>query len=181
MYWYKSAFYRFRFAVLAFLFGLASCKPDIQQSKTSYFNLSPYFSLQAKKYAHANLSVLKTVSRNGEAETKKVKIENWAGELSVFAESDINKPSWRNSYKTTVSGNTIIYTALEPDLKTREIILKRENDKVVYLMIFNVVTNKLFQTREKLTYYPDSLYIIQRKQQVRFLGTNNYLIKGKLK
>jgi hypothetical protein len=52
---------------------------------------------------------------------------------------------------------------------------------VVYLMVFNVINNSLFQTREKLTYYPDSLYRIQRKQHVRFLGTNDYLIEGKLK
>jgi len=171
-----------RFAVLALLLSLVSCKPpDVRQNKSSYFNLNAYFAVQSQKFAKANFSVLKTVSRNGEAETKKVKIANWQGELSVFSESDINKPAWRNSYKTTVSGNFIIYKATEPDLKTREIILKKENDHLIYLMVFNVVTNSLFQTREKLTFYPDSLYLIQRKQHVRFLGTNDYLIQGKLK
>ncbi len=125
--------------------------------------------------------MLKTVSRNGEAETKTIKITNWPDELSVFSESDINKPSWKNSYKTSVSGDFTIYKALEPDLKTREIILKKQKNKIVYLMIFNQTTNKLFQTKEKLTFYPDSLYLIQRKMYVWFLGTNNYLIEGKLK
>ena len=180
MYWYKAVL-NFRIAVLALVIFLASCKPDIHQSKNSYFNLSAYFAQQAQKYSKANFSVLKTVSRNGESETKTVKIENWPGELSVFSESNINKPSWKNSYKTTVSGDFTIYKALEPDLKTREILLKKQNNKLVYVMIFNVVNNKLFQTREKLTFYPDSLYIIQRKQHVRFLGTSNYLITGKLK
>jgi len=181
MYWYKPIYFKFWFAVLALVIGFSSCKPDVQQNKTAYFNLSSYFKQQAQKYRQANIYVLKTVSRNGEAETKKVKIANWAGELSVFSESDINKPSWKNSYKTTNSGNLTIYTAKEPDLKTREIILKKEKNEVVYLMIFNVVSNKLFQTKEKLTYYPDSLYIIQRKLNVRFLGSNSYLIEGKLK
>jgi hypothetical protein len=131
--------------------------------------------------SNTNFSVVKTVSRNGDSETKTVKITNWPGELSVFSESNINKPSWKNSYKTTTSGGITIYKALEPELKTREIILKKQNDKVVYLMVFNVINNSLFQTREKLTYYPDSLYRIQRKQHVRFLGTNDYLIEGKLK
>jgi hypothetical protein len=181
MYWYKSILFGFRFAVTVLILTIFSCKPDVSQNKTSYFNLSSYFSAEVKKYTKANFNVLKTVSRNGEAETKTVKIANWPGELSVFSESDINKPSWKNSYKTTTSGNITIYKAVEPDLKTREIILKKENNKVIYLMIFNVVTNKLFQTKEKLSYYPDSLYSIQRKQHIRFLGTNDYLITGKLK
>ncbi|MGI4022609.1 MAG: hypothetical protein ACRYFA_13970 [Janthinobacterium lividum] len=181
MYWYKTDFLNFRFAFLALLIFLASCKPDIRQSKISYFSLSDYFAQQAQKCASSNFNVVKTVSRNGEAETKTVKIENWPRELSVFSESDINKPSWKNSYKTTVSGDFTIYKSLEPDLKTKEILLKKQNNKLIYVMIFNVVNNKLFQTREKLTYYPDSLYVIQRKQNVRFLGTNNYLITGKFK
>lgn len=180
MYWCKSLF-NFRFAVAALLFALASCKPDIQQNKNSYFDLANYFNAETKKLSKANFSVVKTVSRNGDTETKTVKIDNWPSELSVFSESNINKPSWKNSYKTTTSGDITIYKALEPDLKTREIILKKENNKVIYLMIFNVTNNTLFQNKEKLTYYPDSLYQIQRKHHVRFLGTNEYLILGKLK
>ena len=181
MYWYKFVISKIRFAVLALVFGFISCKPEVQQSKNTYFDLNSYFANQAQKYSKSNFIVLKTVSRNGDTETKTVKIANWPRELSVFSESDINKPSWKNSYKTTSSGNITIYKALEPDLKTREIIVKKENNQVVYLMVFNVVNNKLFQSKEKLTYYPDSLYLIQRKQHGRFLGTNDYLIKGKLK
>ncbi|RYE36151.1 MAG: hypothetical protein EOP42_04405 [Sphingobacteriaceae bacterium] len=161
--------------------NLASCKPDIRQNETSYFNLNSYFNAEAKKLKEANFEVIKTVSRNGETETKKLKIENWPQELSLFSESDINKPSWKNSYKTTTSGDVTIYKALEPDLKTQEIIIKKHNQQIIYLMIFNVANNKLFQSKEKLTYYPDSLYIIRRKQHVRFLGTNDYLIEGKMK
>ena len=149
MYWSKS-FLDLRFAVVALLFSMASCKPEVQQSKNTYFDLTSYFAAETKKLANTNFKVIKTVSRNGDAET-------------------------------TVSGSLTIYKALEPDLKTREIMLKKENGKVVYLMVFNVVNNSLFQTKEKLTYYPDSLYLIQRNQHVRFLGINKYLIEGKLK
>ena len=179
MYWFNSR--TFRFAVIGLISIFACCKPEVQKSKNSYFDLTSYFAAETKKLTNANFSVVKTASRNGDAETKTVKIDNWPGELSVFSESNINKPSWKNSYQTTNSGNITIYKALEPDLKTREIILKKDNNKIVYLMIFNVVNNRLYQTREKLTYYPDSLYRIQRKQQVRFLGINDYLIEGKLK
>lgn len=170
----------FRFVVLIFAGSLASCKPDIQQNTNTYFNLNSYFKQETQKLTKANFSVVKTVSRNGQAETKTMKIANWPRELSVFSESDINKPSWKNSYKITISGNFTIYKATDPDLKTQEIMIKKENSKIALVMIYNVVNNKLFQTREKLTYYPDSLYVIRRKQNVRFLGMNDYLIEGKL-
>lgn len=172
---------KFSLIILTILGSLASCKPDIRQNGTSYFSLNTYFKQQEQKLTKANFKVVKTVSRNGITETKTVKIENWPGELSVFSESDINKPAWQRSYQTTVSGDYTIYKALEPDLKTREIMLKKTNNKLIFLMVYNVLTNKLFQTQEKLTYYPDSLYIIRRKQNVRFLGMDDYLIEGKLK
>ncbi len=172
---------KFSLIILTILGSLASCKPDIHQNKPEFFSLNTYFNQQAQKLAKANFKVVKTVSRNGQSETKTVKIENWPGELSVFSESDINKPAWQRSYQTTVSGDYTIYKALEPDLKTREIMLKKTNNKLVFVMVYNVLTNKLFQMQEKLTYYPDSLYIIRRKQNVRFLGMDDYLIEGKLK
>lgn len=180
MFWYKIRGIS-RFAALALVYSLASCKPDVQQNTSTYFSLNTYFKQETQKLTKANFNVVKTVSRNGEAETKTVKIANWPGELSVFSESDINKPSWKNSYKTTASGNFTIYKALDPDLKTQEIIIKKAKNRIAFVMVYNIVNNKLFQTREKLTYYPDSLYLIRRKQNVRFLGMNDYLIEGKLK
>ncbi len=187
MFWYKRSIRlgttnrQIWFMILVLAESLTSCKPVIQQNKSEFFSLNTYFKQQAQKLTKTNFKVVKTVSRNGQAETKTVKIENWPGELSVFSESDINKPAWQRSYKTTVSGDYTIYKALEPDLKTREIMLKKTNNKLVFVMVYNVVNNKLFQTTEKLTYYPDSLYLIRIKQTVRFLGMNDYLIEGKLK
>ena len=163
------------------LLVLASCRPEVKQNKHDYFSLTNYFADEAKHYQQADFYVVKTVSRNQETETKRVKIDNWPGELSVFSESDINKPAWKNSYSKTVSGNITIYKTTEPDLKTREIIIKRNGKGISYLMIYNVVNNKLFQMKEKLSFFPDSLYVIQRKQHVRFLGENDYLITGKIK
>lgn len=180
MFWYKNRSV-FRFVLLIFAGSLASCKPDVQQNTNTYFNLNTYFKQETQKLAKADFTVVKTVSRNGQVETKSLKIANWPQELSLFSESDINKPSWKNSYRITSSENYTIYKALEPDLRTQEIIIKKVSKKITLVMIYNVVNNRLFQTKEKLTYYPDSLYIIRRKQNVRFLGVNDYLIEGKLK
>jgi hypothetical protein len=122
----------------------------------------------------------KMVYHNGIKETKDVHINNWGVELSLFSQSDINKPAWRNSYIIEKGDNIEIYRANDPDLKTREIIIKKEGGKVKWILISNSTKNQLYQTKEKLSYFPDSIYIIQKYQKVRLLGANTYYIKGSL-
>ncbi len=47
-------------------------------------------------------------------------------------------------------------------------------------MIYNDSKNMLYESQEWLSYFPDSLYQIDKKQTVRLLGTNTYKIKGAL-
>jgi hypothetical protein len=124
---------------------------------------------------------LKTVTHNGVTESKKVKIDNWMRELSLFSESDINKPAWRDSYKIQQTDHTLIYMATDTTLKTREIIINKKQDgQVQYIAIYNYTKNLLYDTREKLTYMPDSIYKIEKTQHVKLLGTNKYVIVGSL-
>jgi len=122
------------------------------------------------------------VTHNGSSETKKIHIDNWGSELSLFIQSDINKPAWRDSYSIqNDADNSIIYTAKTPELKTRKIIVtKNKDNSIKWIMIYNASENFLYQTTEVLNYIPDSLYTIKKKQHVRFMGTNNYYIKGTL-
>ena len=48
-------------------------------------------------------------------------------------------------------------------------------------MIVNHTKNMLYENTEKLSYFPDSLYLIQKKQRVRLLGTDTYRISGLFK
>jgi hypothetical protein len=38
----------------------------------------------------------------------------------------------------------------------------------------------LYETDEKLSYFPDSLYLIQKSQRVKLLGKDTYRISGTL-
>jgi len=177
MYWYKS---RAIFILIVAASALSACKPEIKQSRSSlkYFDLKGYFERDSARLTQLNKPVLKSVKHNGETETKTVRIANWGTELSLFKESDINRPAWKNSYSVLADSNLVIYKALEPDLKTKEILIKLKAGKVKYIMIINDTKNLLFKTQEKLSYFPDSLYLIQKAQTVRFLGANNYDIQG---
>ena len=189
MYWCKSKLLISAGLGLFLISGLQSCKPDIKENRTAmkYFDIQGFFKAEALRLAKVNKPIFKTIKHNEVSESKKVLITNWAAELSLFSESDLNKPAWKDSYSIQADSNIIIYMAKEKEheLNTREILIKLVAGKVKYMMIINATdTDKhsiqhLFYRRlEKLSYFPDSLYLIQRLQTVRFLGTNKYDISG---
>lgn len=157
------------------------CKPDsITDATPRYFDLKGYFRADSARLARLNRITIKTVTHNGIIETKKVHINNWGLELSLFSESDINKPAWKDSYTIQGDSNTIIYRAKDPELKTQLITITKRDNQIKWIRIFNTTKNILYQTTEKLSYFPDSIYIIVKSQHVKLLGTNLYTIKGSL-
>ncbi|MFD2147552.1 hypothetical protein [Mucilaginibacter antarcticus] len=196
MYWYKQVFnktvnplfhYGERGLTLLFFVGvfvslLPSCKPDNLQNGATpkHFDIKGYFEAEAARLKKRNPLITKTVTHNGFTEVKKLNITNWNAELGLFIQSDINKPAWRDSYNTDSSATSIIYKAKTSDLKTQLVIITKNEGKIKWIMIYNTGNNKLYHTREKLSYFPDSLYMIEKVQKVRLLNENSYLIKGKL-
>jgi hypothetical protein len=167
------------FLLLMFCSLLPSCKPDNIQTGADlkYFDIKGFFTADTARLRKLNHITHKTVYHNGNSETKDVRITNWGLELSLFSQSDINKPAWRDSYIITKTESVEIYRAKDPDLKTQEITIKREGNKVKWIMIKNSTKNMLYQTKERLSYFPDSLYIIQKDQQICLFGDNRYTRK----
>ncbi len=170
---------------LAFLIAfLAACKPPQKQApvKKAYFDLAQYFNNEATRLTKLSPVISKTVSQNQQAESKHLTISNWAAEMELFASSDINKPAWKDSYQTKHQGHTLDYIANDKDLKTQSIrIIKSPSDKIIEISIRNKTSNTLYSSTENLRYIPDSLYNIDKKQDVLVIGTNSYSITGKFK
>ncbi|MBC7399580.1 MAG: hypothetical protein H7289_06520 [Mucilaginibacter sp.] len=167
------------FLILLLTSLLPSCKPDNIQTGTDlkYFDVKGFFAGDTARLRKLNHITHKTVYHNGNNETKDVRINNWGLELSLFSQSDINKPAWRDSYTIVKTDNIEIYRAKDPDLKTREIIVKRKGNMVKWIIINNSTKNILYQTKERLSYFPDSIYIIQKDQQICLFGDNRYTRK----
>jgi hypothetical protein len=180
MCWFKSK----SFAAIALLYVipavLTGCRSDGKGSGNGmkYFDISGYFKAETARLENANRPVSKTITHNGVTETKKVSIENWEQELDSFTGGDINKPAWKNSYTTSTGDGITLYKAKEPDLKVREIIVKKDADKIKWIVIYTKTENILYKNIEKLSYYPDSLYQIEKSQHVKLMGNNNYKITG---
>ena len=177
MYWCK------RNIVLALsVVFVAACKPEIKDNGTAkYFDLKKYFTDEAVRMEKLHSTVLKTVNYNGKPEQKKITVTNWKRELGLFIESDINKPAWKDSYRVTTQHDSTIYTAIDTNLRTRSVLIVAKANQVKLIAISNFTKNMLYQTKDVLAYYPDSVYQIEKHQSVRILGSNNYLITGKLR
>src|ERR1700712_2706611 len=170
MYWYnpKSAYL---VTGIILLLGFSACKQDSKAGTDTgkFFDIKGYFAADSARLSKLNPLVNKTVAHNAITDTKKVRITNWGNELSLFSGSDINKPAWKASYNVQASDDFLIYKAKDPSLKTRDIIIKKNGKQIKWILIFNHTKNVLYETVEKLSYFPDSLYMIQKTQRVKLL------------
>ncbi|HXB10427.1 MAG TPA: hypothetical protein VNZ45_00455, partial [Bacteroidia bacterium] len=90
---------------------------------------------------------------------------------------------WKAGYKASSSEGITTYTAIDSTLKTRSIVIKKQQNKVKLILIYNytkttLLGKALYWTTEELSYVPDSMYRIQKRQYVRTRGINNYFIRG---
>ncbi|RCH56499.1 hypothetical protein DJ568_01175 [Mucilaginibacter hurinus] len=177
MYWYKPSRIFIIFITIA---GLQACRPGVDAASANFFDLKGFFEADSSRLTRLNPLVNKTAKHNGKTETKRVHIKNWGEELALFINSDINKPAWKSSYATVENDTIVHYKAIEPELKTREIVIKKLGKKIMSIGITNHTENFLYTNTEKLIYYPDSLYRINKTQQVRLIGKNVYVIEGRL-
>lgn len=166
---------------LVFLLSGCFSKAKEEPRAIFYFDLKGYFTRLADKLNQQNPQIYKTVSKNNSAESKSIKIPNWKEEFALFINADINKAAWKDSYSKDSTASKIVYTTKDPDLKTQKILINLKDGKPTRFYIETKVSNLLYQTSEKLAFFPDSLYEIEKSQKVIFLGNNNYEIIGKLK
>lgn len=183
MYWCK----RYLTVIAALLLlSIISCKRDSKAGTDTmkFFDLKGYFSSEAARLSKLNPEINKTAVYNKQSETKKVHITNWANELSMFSESDINKPAWRANYSIQSSDTLVRYKAKDTTLRTQLIAIKKKGGKIIWIFIYNHIHNKLFnmhlyETKENLIYSPDSYYRIIKRQSARVLGITTFDVTGK--
>lgn len=157
----------------------AGCSGTEQVRKQKYYNLREFFNAEIKRLEKQDAVVRKTVSRNGISESKSGVSPVWETELALFTESDINKPAWSDSYKIKSDSTNTSYTALDEELRTKSIHIKKDKKgRPIEINIVNSTSNYLYNSTEELLYIPDSIYRIIKKQDVILLGKNNYQIGG---
>lgn len=173
--------------LLTISFGalLFSCsnhqQPTQLANQNPYFDIKGYFIGQAEDLQQKHAAIVKTVSKNDDREHKSIVISNWENELELFIASDINKPDWLTSYLIDSTANQLTYKSNDPKLRTKLITInKSDGGAVTHIAITNSDENWLYSSKEDLDYFPDSIYQIQKRQSIRFIGENQYDIVGEL-
>lgn len=182
MCWFNPKYLNKLYYLVAFMLLVNSigCKPNTVSNNAGlkYFDVKGYFTSEATRLTKKRQMILKSIIYNKSTESKKVFIEDWNREFNFFIASDINKPSWKDSYSIEKTDNLLIYRAKFNDLKLKEMIIKQVDKKIKWVLIFNKTDNLLYHSTEKLSYFPDSLYLIEKQQKVKLLRKNTYTVKG---
>jgi len=169
-------------SIILFVLIIASCNGTEQRSPPRYIDLRKFFEDETVRFEKSKVKIDKSVSRNGVSERKKNISVDWKNEFSLFIESDINKPAWRNSYKITEDSRHILYAAIDSNLRTRSILMKKDGEgRLIQISIINQTRSSLYNSTENLRYVRDSMYTIIKHQDITLLGNNDYKIIGSLK
>ena len=161
----------------------SSCnlKEQDKSNATAYFDLAAYFKKEAARLNKLDFTFIKAVVVNGSKEEKKVKISDWEKEFETFISSDINKASWRGSFKLTKTEGEEIYTSSSDKIPVKKLQIFYQNDKIKAIMVFINNNNNLYNSKDSLAYYPDSLYQINKTQHIRLMDKKKYIITGRFK
>ncbi|WP_293303828.1 hypothetical protein [Pedobacter sp. UBA5917] len=173
-----------KLSILAFALALFSCNQQKEaEANTSltYFDIKGYFGKEISRLQQLNPMVDKTVSINGVSENKTAKITDWTKELTIFVNADINKTSWKGSFKAEKQNGAEVYTSDSKKIPIKKISVIQNGQKVDKVEIIIDNKNILYQSQDTLTYFPDSLYLIKKHQKIRLLNEKKYSVIGKLK
>lgn len=166
-----------------------SAKNETQQAENEailvFFDLKGYFNDEIKRLNQENWSVSKKVAINNESEEKTLNSLDFAKELDVFVQSDINRPDWTDKYQidSTLQDGKLVrlhYQALSEKLRTREIEIEFENEQVQKIHIKNGGNNFVAGSQQELTYLPKEGYTIKSRQYTALSKDKELSIKVRL-
>ncbi|ARS40809.1 hypothetical protein CA265_14545 [Sphingobacteriaceae bacterium GW460-11-11-14-LB5] len=173
-----------KLVILVFALAMFSCNQRKEAEANTdllYFDVKGYFGKEISRLQKLNPVVNKTVNVNGTAENKTAKITDWTKELAIFVNADINKTSWKGSFKVTAQNGVDIYTSDNRKIPVKKVSITWNGQKAGKIEIIIDNKNILYQSQDTLTYCPDSLYAIRKQQKIRLLKQKKYSVIGKLK
>lgn len=169
-------------SVLVLLF-FCGCTPSVkkQQDNLTYFDLKGYFQKEAQRLKNNNPVLTKTVTVNGAAEKKRIRITDWEKEFAIFLDADINRTAWAGLFSTEKSKERELYTSNNEKVPVKEVLILKKGAQLYSIQILVKNANVLYSSADTLSYYPDSLYQVKKKQHIKLLSEKDYSITGKFK
>lgn len=168
-----------RFIPLYLILGfvLTACAeneaPGADTLPPAFFDLAGYMQQQIDSLAKQPMVVDKTIELNGKVESRQMSDVNFANDLRVFREANINKPAWVEKYRADtqrLSGSHLIitYTALDSSLQTQSLSVEKDRGQVRRVDIKRRTGTVLSDGRHELWYEPATGYTVRTRQDNRF-------------
>lgn len=168
---------QYRFLTVAFLLlSLVSCTPEESQDDAPkvYYDLKGFIENQIVYLDEQKPQVTKTAVLRSKQETTKTNRIDWKKELELFAQSDINKPSYRQSYEMVQNGPVVFEYRLKPGNDLPVTYLKINADSLLkqplYVEAHIRVKNKIYESEKKL--------VLRAAKQDNLVKVNEYEVNG---
>jgi hypothetical protein len=151
---------------------------DLPSDKLLYFDVKGYFQQELKRLASVS-GVTKTTEVNGVREERVIAALDFEKELTVFLNADINKPAWSDKYSidSLFNGGSqltgLVYTALDDQLQVKKISVDFIDGAVHKIAILRAMQSSVAESRQQLSYEPDTGYRIESYQRIPFLSQEN--------
>ena len=157
--------------LLIFLTGCYANELEQQLDNEPFFDLAGFIDSEVTRLAEAGEEVTKTVVLNGQREQQRRSDINFALDLRVFRDADINKPAWRDKYTVSREPNRTIYTATDSTMQTQRLAVDILNGVPQRVFIDRKTGTVLSDGRHELMYDRYRGYRI-RTQQVNTFGAD---------
>lgn len=167
------------FFLLIILFTSCNFKEQEKSKVKTYFDLEGYFKNEAVRLSKKSKPIVKTVWVNGKSEQKKINIKNWEKELGIFIDADINKDSWKGSFKFSIIDNVKTYVSDNQKIPVNKLEIIEKKGKISSIKIYIQNSNNLYSSQDSLSYYPDSLYEIKKVQHIKLMEKKRYKVEGR--
>lgn len=163
-------------SVLILLMAFLSCGSDgaiDPNEKKPFFDLRAYMTEEIERLEGRPLTVEKSITLNGATETQKLTDLNYANDLRVFREADINRNAWIDKYTSQedeLSGSHKVttYQATDSTLQTQQLVVEEDQGVVTRISIRRKTGTVLSEGLHHLEYLPARGYSVATKQDNRF-------------
>jgi len=174
-------------SLLIFCTLLSACNEEVKENQTNkYFDLKGLIASQIKILIKRKPEVQKSILIAGKSENKAVKTIDWAKELALFIQADLNKPAFSQSYQVDSSSTGVKYTLKETEkLPVKYLnITKLEAGRINIEALINN-ENYLYKTERHLSLSVKNNqvtdYQINGFQKIIFGDQKNFKINGEIK
>lgn len=171
------------YCVLLLLFSTCVSTEINPPATNGFFDLSDYMDKEMADKKNRVKKLRKTISLDGETETKELDDFDFEKETELFRTADINKIAWLDRYQTdSIFYNNgqlekIVYKTTADDLRTKRMMIHYDIKNIIdSIVVEQSGTSVLAKSVQQLIYLPATGYRIENQQDITALAPHKLTV-----